>query len=110
MAGRAHFYVQGLPGRSGKRHDVFAFRRRAHLLAPLRIHGPDRHDDTLKVTENVVPLPLAGRIIAEYDFVAVLAQATHSLAELAVDRPNIRQLSGQKRPARSSVKSLGIRF
>src|SRR5262247_2828120 len=113
VAGRAQLNEQGLArGAVELVQDIagVAFRRHAHLVAPFRIHGTDSHDDSVKVAEQVVPPPTARRVIAKHDLVAVLADVPHFLAQLAVDRPNVLQLSGEERPAGTGVKRVGISF
>ena len=73
--------------------------RRAHLVPPFGIHRVDVHDEAVEIAEHRVPCPLAGRIVAEDDFIAMLAQRPALVAERGVDQSDITRLSGQKQPS-----------
>src|SRR6516162_1885712 len=92
MAGGAEFLEQRLARREAKRIAGvagFVVFRRAYLVPPFRIHGMDVHDQAVEVAEHRVPLPFAGRIVAEDDLVAMLAQPRAPVAELGVDRSDV---------------------
>src|SRR5262245_45894593 len=111
VAGRTYLLEQGLAGLIAQRQARIArcaMRDRAHLIAPFRIHGADRHDEAAYIAEYIVPLPLAGRIIAEHDLVAVIAQYFAALAELVIDRPDVLRLSGHEGPSGAGAERPGI--
>src|SRR5215470_6452775 len=113
VTGGAYFPEQGLArllaeleaGIAG-----LASHRRVLLVAPFRIHGADVHDEAIHVAECRVPLPLVGRLVAEHDLLAMFGKAGASVAERPADRPHVFGLSGEKQPARTSVKRVGKRL
>src|SRR5215467_15518474 len=115
VAGRAYSFEQDLT-RPVVGHYVFFYiqlfaLREMDLVQPHRIHLANGYDQTVEIAENRSPLPVPYRIIAEHDFVAMIAQIpVAAVAELAVDDPDVRQLSGQKQPTRSDVECVGERL
>ena len=55
--------------------------RLVHLRAPLRVHSANVHDEAVEIAEHRIPCPLAGRIVAQHDFIAVLAQLSAPVAK-----------------------------
>src|SRR5262249_46140988 len=97
MAGSAEFLEHGLTRLQIERIAGIDRRielRLVYLSAPLRIHGANVHDEAIEIAECRIPRPLAGRVVAEDDFIAVLAQGSTPVAEFCIDRFNVLWLSG----------------
>src|SRR5215831_1433730 len=115
MAGRAHPPEQGLARLIGY-YEVFDIRPLftlggMDLVQPHRIHLANGYDQTVEIAVHRSPLPVPYCIIAEHDFVAMLAQIpVAAVAKLVIDGSDVGRLSGQKQPARSDVEGVGERL
>jgi hypothetical protein len=95
MAGRAYLLEQRLTRlvaqsiipRTGRRLILSG----AGLVTKLGVHQPDRHDKLVDIVKRRVAFPIAGRVVADQDLVAMAAQAAlgTAVAELRVDRVDV---------------------
>src|SRR5215469_6396558 len=112
VAGRAYSFEQDLTrlivGHYVSFYIQFFTLRGMDLVQPHRIHLANGYDQTVEIAEHRSPLPIPYRIVAEHDFVAVIAQiAVAAVAEFVIDGSDVRHFSGQKQPTRSDVESVG---
>src|SRR5260370_6269953 len=84
-----------------------AVSRRVVLVAPFGIHIADGDDQAVEVAQRRIPLPLAGRVIAEHDLVARIAQPAAAVAQLVGDRSNVFRLPRQKQPSWADTEGRG---
>src|SRR5260370_36940975 len=73
-----------------------AVSRRVVLVAPFGIHIADGDDQAVEVAQRRNPLPLAGRVIAEHDLVAMIAQPAAAVAQLVDGGSNVFPLPPQQ--------------
>src|SRR5262249_58574853 len=99
VAGGAYFFEQDLT-RLVVGHDVsvyiqFFTLRGMDLVQPYRIHLANGYDQTVEIAKHRSTLPVPYGIVAEHDFVAMIAQMpVAAVAEFVIDGSDVRHLSG----------------
>ena len=77
-------------------------------VATPRVHVADGHRQYLEITKGGIVRPFAGAVVADQDFVAVLAEAAAALAELVADEADILDPAGNETPPRSHTECFGM--